>query len=133
MMIRAVWFLAVLSTLLCADGVVWEKNILAAVEKGKKTGKPVMILVSKDGCRWCDHLRENTLRDPQVIKELNSHFVNVEGFTNRGEVPSELITPGTPGTWFVKDGEPMLQPLMGALPVEAYMEALGVVLKTYKQ
>lgn len=132
-MLRILWLAMVVAFMAHAQGVVWEKSIIEAVEKGKKSGKPVMVLVSKDGCRWCDHLRENTLRDPAVVQELNSHFISVEAFTNRGEVPPELITPGTPGTWFVKDGEPMFQPLMGALPAETYLEALSVVLKTYKQ
>ncbi len=111
----------------------WEKKIPAAINRGKREHKPVMILVTSDGCKWCDILRETTLSDSQVIAKLNKDFIIAQGYTNRGEVPRELYTSGTPGTWFLKNGEPMFQPLMGALPKDQYIEALDIVLKEFQK
>jgi hypothetical protein len=124
--------LALLSVVASAASVNWEKSLDSAIAKGKKEHKPVMFLVSRDGCGWCDRFRAGTLSNPEVVKKLNSEFVSFEGYTNRGTVPRDLITNGTPGTWFIKDDEPMYQPLMGAYPVAQYLEALNVVLKEYK-
>ncbi len=111
----------------------WEKSIADAIAKGKKMRKPVMILVSKDGCHWCDHLRETTLSNSKVIAKLSQDFIIAEGYVNRGEVPRELYTSGTPVTWFLKNGEPMFQPMMGSVPVSQYLEALDIVLKEFKK
>ncbi len=121
------------AALVWAEGIRWEKDIATAIKKGRQLNKPVMVLVSKDGCHWCDHMRESTLKNPEVVKRLNSDFISVEGYTNRGEVPRDLMTGGTPGTWFVKNGEPMFQPLMGALPADQYLEALDVVSTEFRK
>jgi len=116
-----------------ATTIQWEKSVAVAIAKGKRLRKPVMVLVSRDGCGWCDRFRAGTLRDPKVIELLNKNFINVEGYANRGEIPNDLLTRGTPGTWFLKNGKPMFQALMGALPVSQYLEALDVVSKEFKK
>ncbi len=124
--------LTLLSMVASAATLNWEKDLDSAIAKGKKLHRPVMFVVSRDGCGWCDRFRSTTLSNEEVVKKLNSEFVSYEGHTNRGEVPSDLYTNGTPGTWFMKDGEPMYQPLMGAYPVPQFLEALKVVLQEYK-
>lgn len=124
--------LLVLSTLLSAASIHWESNLKVAIAKGKKLDKPVMFLVNRDGCGWCSRFKAGTLSDPKVITALNNDYISVEGYTNRGSVPQELYTNGTPGTWFLKNGEPMFQPMMGAQPVPTYLEALKVVLNEFK-
>lgn len=110
----------------------WEESIKVAIAKGKRVNKPVMVMVNRDGCRWCDYMKANALSDPKVVAKLNRNFISAQGFTNRGTVPSDLVTRGTPGTWFIKNGEPMFQALKGATPADQYLEALDIVLKEFK-
>jgi len=124
---------AVATTVSVATTIQWEKSVAEAIAKGKRLRKPVMVLVSRDGCGWCDRFKAGTLSDPKVIALLNKNFITVEGYANRGEIPSDLLTRGTPGTWFIKNGEPMFQALMGAIPVSQYLEALDVVSKEFKK
>jgi thioredoxin-related protein len=116
-----------------ATSIQWEKNVAVAIAKGKRLHKPVMVLVNRDGCGWCDRFKADTLRDPKVIEILNKNYISVEGYTNRGTIPDDLVTRGTPGTWFIKNGEPMFQALMGAIPVAQYLEALDIVSKEFKK
>lgn len=132
MMQKLLVLMVLLSSILGAAEIIWSKDVASAIALGKKENKPVMLLVSKDGCKWCDVIKADTLSDPKVVARLNSDFISVEGYTNRNEVPYRLMTNGTPGTWFLKEGEPMFQPLMGALPAASYLEALDVVLKAFK-
>jgi len=130
---KMVLALILLSTLATAATVNWEKSVKLAIMKGKKLHKPVMLLVNRDGCKWCSYMKANTLSDPKVVEVLNRDFVSAQGYTNRGTVPSDFITRGTPATWFIKDGEPMYQPLPGAIPVDQYLEALKIISQEYKQ
>ena len=125
--------LMLLSVIASAASVQWEKDLQSAVAKGKKLHKPVMLVVSRDGCGWCDRFRAGTLSNPEVVKKLNSDFISFEGHTNRGNVPRELYTNGTPGTWFLKEGEPMFQPMMGAQPAPNFLEALNIVLAEFQK
>jgi hypothetical protein len=124
--------LLLLSTLSSAASIKWESNLKLAIAKGKRLHKPVMFLVNRDGCGWCDRFKAGTLSNPKVITALNKNYISVEGYVNRNTVPAELVTNGTPGTWFLKDGEPMFQPMMGAQPAQTYLEALKVVLTEFK-
>jgi len=113
--------------------ILWEKNISAAIEKSAKEHKPLMVLVTKHGCKWCDVLKQKTLKDPKVVAALNAGFVSYEGVVDEGTVPPSLMTPGTPATWFIKGRTPLFEPLMGAVDPENYLKALAIVQEEYKQ
>ena len=43
-------------------------------------------------------------------------------------MPRELWQPGTPAIWFLNsNGEPMFQPLMGAVDAENFLKAVAIV------
>lgn len=125
-------FLMSAAALLGSD-IMWEKNITVAIEKSAKEKKPLMVLVTKHGCKWCDVLKQKTLKDPKVIAELKKGFISYEGVVEEGTVPPSLMTPGTPATWFIKGRTPMFEPLMGAVDAENYLKALSIVQEEYKQ
>jgi len=111
----------------------WTKNYSRALTLAKEENKPLMYLVSKDGCSWCDRFKSGTLSYDMIVRKLNENFIVIEGYTNRGEVPRHLLTSGTPATWFLtNDGEPMFQPIMGAIPAQRFDSNLNSVLKEYQ-
>ena len=116
----------------CAD-LRWETDIGTAVERGIKEGKPLMVLVTKTGCKWCDVLKQKTLNDPKISAVLNRDFVIYEGVVEKGNVPPSLMTGGTPATWFIKGKTPMFEPVMGAVESEDYLKALDIVKQEYKK
>lgn len=117
-----------------AQGVQWEKDFNTALHKAVKEKKPFMFLLSKHGCKWCTHLKQNTLSDPRVIKMLNENFVSYEGYSDVGGFPRELLTSGTPATWFISpDKTPMFQPIMGSMKADDYLKALNIVLEQLKK
>lgn len=119
-------------TLSAAD-VKWEKDIASAVERGIKEQKPLMVLVTKNGCRWCDILKQNTLKNPKIVAIINRDFVAYEGVVDNNTVPPSLMTQGTPATWFIKGKSPMFEPIMGAVESEDFLKALDVVKQEYKK
>jgi thioredoxin-related protein len=132
-MVKIVFIIALSIFSLFGADVKWEKDIGAAVERAAKEQKPLMVVVTKIGCRWCDVLKQNTLRNPKVVSLINHDFVAYEGVVDEGTVPQSLMTQGTPATWFIKDKTPMFEPIMGAVGSEDFLKALDIVKQEYKK
>jgi thioredoxin-related protein len=134
MTMRKLFLILLFSTLaLSAADLKWDKDIASAVERGIKEQKPLMVLVTKNGCRWCDVLKQKTLKDPKVVTILNRNFIVYEGVVDEGTVPPSLMTQGTPATWFIKGKSPMFEPIMGAVESDDFLKALDIVKQEYKK
>ncbi len=118
-----------LATTVMADEIHWAKDFKSGIEKATKEHKPVLFVFSRHTCKYCVILEKTTFADKRVIKALNSDFVSIIAYSDEGDaMPQELWRPGTPTIWFLKsDGEPMFQPLMGAVKADNFLEALGIV------
>lgn len=127
-----VWFMALTLFSLYGAEVKWEKDIASAVERSSKEKKPLMVLVTKNGCRWCEVLKQKTLKNQKVVSVLNRDFVTYEGVVDEGTVPPSLMTQGTPATWFIKERTPMFEPIMGAIESDEFLKALDIVKQEYK-
>ena len=130
-MIKIITGIVLGAALLFGADVKWEKNLAVAVERGVKEKKPLMVVVTKHGCKWCEVLKKETLQNPKVAAVVNRDFVAYEAVMEEGTVPQSLMTPGTPATWFIKGKTPMFEPVMGAIGVEDFIYALDTVKKEY--
>lgn len=124
-----------LSMVAAGQEIKWEKSYSVAITKAKAVKKPVMFIISNHNCRFCRVFESTTLKDPKVVQKLNDDFVNVVVYIDENPLyPHQLDVPGTPGTWFLKpDGEPMFQPVMGAIEPEVFLGALKTVKDDFKQ
>ena len=115
------------------QGIHWAKDYAAAIAKAKKENKPVLLVSSRHTCKYCVLLEETTFQDKKVINELNKKFVSVISYSDENDyMPQELRRPGTPALWFLKpSGEPMFQPIMGAIDAEQFLDALSIVEKEF--
>lgn len=121
------------AAMLAGAEIQWEKEISAAVDKAEKEKKPLMVVVTKHGCKWCEVLKNETLKNAKVVSIINHDFVAYEGVMDEGTVPPSLMTPGTPATWFIKGKTPMFEPVMGAVDVDNFLKALDIVKQEYKK
>jgi hypothetical protein len=49
-------------------------------------------------------------------------------------MPRELYRPGTPAIWFLlPSGEPMFEPVMGAIDANNFLKALSIVEKEFNK
>jgi thioredoxin-related protein len=120
-------FLSVVSAF--AAEVNWADDFRDGIQKAQEQKKPVLFVYSRHTCKYCVILDKETLQDERVAKALNRDFVSIVSYTDENDyTPRELLRPGTPTIWFLKsDGEPMFQPLMGAVDAENFLKALAIV------
>jgi len=112
--------------------IAYAKSFNDALLRANAQNKPVMFIIDRISCRWCEHFKRNTLSDPTVIKAINRDFVPYMTQASRNDYPADLRVPGTPGTWFLKpDGIPLFQPLMGSIDSENIVKAFAIVLEEY--
>ena len=130
----------VLMLMMCVSIVLsaeikWEKDYSTAITKAKALKKPVMFVVSNHHCRFCVQFESTTLKNPKVVQKLNSDFISAIAYIDENPIfPRQLNVPGTPGTWFLKsDGEPMYEPIMGAVESEQFVGALDTVKQEFKK
>jgi len=123
------------TSFLAADEIDWAKDFKSGIEQATKENKPVLFVFSRHTCKYCVILEKTTFSDPRVIKELNKDFVSIIAYSDEGDaMPQELWRPGTPTIWFLKpNGQPMFQPLMGAVKEDAFLEALDIVKKEFEK
>ncbi len=116
-----------------AQGIHWEKDFKHALVRAKQLHKPIFFVYSRHSCKWCRHLESTTFRDPRVIAALNGSFVNVVSYTDENDyTPRKLMLPGTPGLWFLdSSGEPMFQPVQGAVGASDLLRAIRIVEKEF--
>ena len=74
-MIKIIFILALCTFSLFGADIKWEKDIASAVDRAAKEKKPLMVLVTKNGCRWCEVLKEKTLKKTKVVSIVNPDFV----------------------------------------------------------
>ena len=120
---------ALFASTLMANEIHWAKDFKSGITQAKKENKPVMFISSRHTCKYCVILEEQALSDKTIIHALNKDFISIISYSDENDyMPRELWRPGTPAIWFLNpDGSPMFQPLMGAYPKDAILQALGVV------
>lgn len=132
---RKILFLFLMTISISAADIKWEKDYLSAVSKAKTLQKPIMFVVSNHNCRFCLMFESTTLKDQKVVQKLNSDYINAIVYIDEDPIfPQYLNVPGTPGTWFLKsDGEPMFDPVMGAIESSDFLGVLHTVKEEYKK
>ena len=118
-----------------ANEVNWAKDFDSGIKRATKEHKPVFFVFSRHTCKYCVILEKTTLSDKEVIQNLNKDFVSIVAYSDDNDkMPRELWRPGTPSLWFLKsDGQPMFQPLMGAVDKENFLKALKIVKKEFQK
>ena len=129
-MLKKILFIMTISlSSLMASEIHWAKDYDSGLKEAKKQNKPVLFISSRHTCKYCVLLDNTTLKDDNVIKALNRDFISIANYSDEGDItPRHLYRPGTPAIWFLlPSGEPMYQPIPGAIGADQFLNALGIV------
>lgn len=132
---RILFLLGLTFAAVFGNGIKWEKDYASALKQSKALNKPMMFIISNHNCRYCVQLETTTLKNPKVIQKINTDYVAAMVYVDENPLfPRDLYVGGTPATWFLKsDGEPLFEPVMGAIDTGHFLEALDIVKQEYKK
>ncbi|QOY55096.1 thioredoxin family protein [Candidatus Sulfurimonas marisnigri] len=130
-----IYLLFVFSVGLSASEISWAKDFNEGMQEAARVNKPVLFVSSRHTCKYCVILEDTTFKDKEVIAELNKEFVSIVAYSDEQDyMPKELWQPGTPAIWFLyPNGQPMFQPLMGAVDAKNFLEALKIVKEDFNK
>ena len=114
---------------LFASEINWAKDYHEGIKNAQQSGKPILFVSSSHACKYCVILDNTTFKDARVVERLNKNFISVISYSDeRDYLPQELWRPGTPALWFLMpSGQPMFEPLMGAIDADNFLKALYIV------
>ncbi|EDZ61757.1 putative thioredoxin [Sulfurimonas gotlandica GD1] len=124
-----IYLTLLVATTIMASEVKWAKDYNTGIIEAARFSKPVLFISSRHTCKFCVILDNGTLKDKRVVEALNRDYVSIIAYSDENDyMPRELYQPGTPAIWFLlPSGEPMFQPIMGAIDAENFLKALAVV------
>lgn len=67
-----------LSSILFAGELKWERDFNKAVELAKAQNKYILVDFYTDWCKWCHVMDDKTYSDDSIIKLINDHFIAVK-------------------------------------------------------
>lgn len=72
----------------------WEQDYRKAVDESARTGLPMLIKVSAEWCGYCHRMNRETLKDPRIIRTMNSGYVavNLDADQNRRLIEQLKVT-----------------------------------------
>lgn len=117
------------ATTIMASEIKWAKDYNTGIKEATRFMKPVLFISSRHTCKFCVILDEGALKDKKVVEVLNRDYVSIISYSDENDyMPKELWQPGTPAIWFLlPSGEPMYQPIMGAIDAQNLLKALETV------
>lgn len=77
-----------------AEGdVAWAKDLAAAREASRQSGKPILLVFGAEWCGYCQKMEKTTLAHPQMARLINDRFVpvHVDLTDQKGETPAKRV------------------------------------------
>ena len=60
------------------EGVLWRLDYAAARREAEEKQRPIVMVCGSSNCFWCNKLEASTLRDPDIVKQLNEQFIPIK-------------------------------------------------------
>lgn len=113
--------------------ITWNSSYDQALLKAKKEGKPLMVLITTETCRWCRKLETTTLQDNEIVSRINASFQAVNVTKDKSIYPKNLSAKMVPMSYFIDPrNEKVLYSIPGFWGVEDYNSVLDDALLKYK-
>lgn len=114
--------------------IAWNSSYDQALIKAKKEGKPLMVLITSETCRWCRKLESTTLQDDEIVSRINTSFQAVNVTKDKSIYPKNLSAKMVPMSYFIdsRNGK-VLYSIPGFWGIEDYSSILDDALVKYKK
>ena len=107
------------------DGLYFCNDLNQAFKDAKAHHRNVMIVFDGAACIYCEYLKEDTLTDSAVQKEINENYIILITETSESpELSAQLDVHGTPTTVIFDENGKELDRVEGFAPPDEYLNIL---------
>lgn len=100
-------------------------DVDGAMDEAGIQNKTVALIFDQDSCVYCDMLKEDTLSNEDVQKELNENYIVVLVDINENpEIADEYQIFGTPSIEFLDDNGKAINKIEGFVDSDEFLEIL---------
>ncbi|MGZ5208836.1 MAG: thioredoxin family protein [Sulfuricurvum sp.] len=131
---KKLFLMCLLTLTLFGAEITWNSSYNEALLKAKKEGKPLMVLITSETCRWCRKLEATTLQDDEIVLRINTDFQAVNVTKDKSIYPKNLSAKMVPMSYFLdpKTGK-VLYSIPGYWGADDYSSILEDALRKYKK
>ena len=77
---------------IAVGAVHWGRDLNQALQQSRETGRPVLVLFQEvPGCSGCQDFGRTVLTDPLIVTAVESEFLPVLVYNNRGGADRQLL------------------------------------------
>ena len=125
---------ALLALSLAAAPIRWIGDYGTAAAQAKSAHKPLMLFLTRPGCKSCIYMREKVLTDAKVQDFVNRYFIAAELPIQDSGLPKEYRVEVSPVFTFIDAGEDeIVEQIIGGKNAPHFLEMLKRIRKDNPQ
>ena len=125
---RPLPFLLLLCLTLAAAPIRWYGDYAAAFAAARETHKPLMLFLTRPGCKSCAYMRDKVFTDGAVQAYVNAHFIAAELGNADSGLPQRYRMKVTPVFTFLDaDEDEIVEQIVGGKNAPHFLETLETV------
>ena len=125
--------LTLLVTLVFSAELNWVDYDDDALPMAQKSGKTIMVMLSRKGCPGCEYMEDIVFHNENVVKKISKNFIAVHVDIHNDFIPDGLTYIGTPTFYFLNADEKTLEKMDGGVNAQSFMTVLDRVVKLSKK
>ena len=84
-----------------ATDIKYASSYEEAVVQAKEQNKKLMLFMHSDYCPWCKKMKRTTLKNKEVVDDINKNYIFVQLDIDFDDFPSKFKPNGVPTTYVI--------------------------------
>lgn len=123
-----------LSLTLAAAPIQWYGDYAKAYAQAHETHKPLMLFLTREGCKSCAYMREQVFTDKKIRAYVNAHFIAAELPNGDRSLPAPYRVKVAPVFTFIDtDEDEIVEQIIGGKKPASFLKLLESILEDNPQ
>ena len=112
------------NTIVLANNLTIENNLITALSKAKKQNKLVLMMYSAEWCPECEYMKEVVFKDSKVNKYLQKNYIILILDVQKDKLPKGFTHVGIPVFFIIDRNGKELHKIIGGSKADKFLKKL---------